>query len=106
VAELVGDREAAARLGLGGVDEDAALGREEHAAHVELAHLDRKAEQVLSDRLDRDRELRAAEDRVVLRAACAPSVRRIPKSYLQLITQDVRRNGRGDRPRLRAPRPL
>ena len=65
MAELVGDREAPPRLRLGGVDEDPALGREEHPAHVELARLDGEAEQVLRDRLDRDRQLVAAEGGVV-----------------------------------------
>jgi hypothetical protein len=68
VAKLVRHREALARLWLARVDEDAALRRQEHPAHaVELPPLDREPEQVFCDRLDRDRQLVAAEGRVVQR---------------------------------------
>ena len=52
VAQLVGDREALARLRLGGVHEDQALGREEHAGAFDLGSLDGEAEEVFGDRFD------------------------------------------------------
>ena len=95
MAELVGDREAPARLRLGGVDEDPALGREEHSAHVELPRLDGEAEQVLRDRLDRHRQLVAAEDGVValaqrVRARFVVLVGHAPQSPCQLTERKRR----------------
>jgi hypothetical protein len=74
VAELVGDREAVAAgrdvavRGLRGVDDDQSLGRDDHPGAVaEVALLDPQAEQVLGDRLHRDRDLVRGEGREVLR---------------------------------------